>query len=69
MGRLLRFAMDAKPYRGGRLRRWRDAMSEGSFRQRLGWTKFAEPSRDGALQYIHRLKQQVTHPLPTPARG
>ena len=37
--------------------RWRDALFEGPFRQRLGRTEFAEPSRDRALQFIHRLSR------------
>ena len=38
--------------------RWRDALFEGPFRQRLGRTEFAEPSRDRALQFIHRLSRR-----------
>ena len=41
------------------LRRWRDAVFEGPFRQRLGRTEFAEPSRDRALQFIHRLSRKA----------
>jgi hypothetical protein len=41
------------------LRRGRDALSEGPFRQRLGRTKFAEPSQDRALQFIHRLSRKA----------
>jgi hypothetical protein len=58
-GCLLRFAMDAGPYPGGRRRRWRDALFAGPFRQRLGRTKFAEPSRDRALRFIHRLSRKA----------
>ena len=58
-GCLLRFAMDAGPYPGGRRRRWRDALFAGPFRQRLGRTKFAEPSRDNALRFFHRLSRKA----------
>ena len=35
-----------RAYRGGRRRRWRDAVFEGPFRHRLVRTEFAEPSQD-----------------------
>ena len=47
-------------------------MSEGPFRQRLGRIKFAEPSRDRALQFIHRLSRKAAvnlqHSFAEPSR-
>jgi hypothetical protein len=42
--------------------RWRDALFEGPSRQRLGRTKLAEPSRDRALQFLHRLSRKARPP-------
>ena len=40
-----------------------------SVRQRLGRTKFAEPSRDRVLQFIHRLSSKAPIHLQHPSCG
>ena len=60
-----RFAMGAGPIAAVTYWRWRDALFEGPFRQSLGRTEFAEPSRDRACGLSIAWSRNSAHPPPT----